>query len=221
MRLLIEASAWPTTDTVDGLAAVQSRVAAIESRFSAPTPTNRAAAAPSATHWAVPHVQVASGFDAVYRSAIEATAPATPALRLEPGQFGTLEPPPELLVFGNGRIPPAELVGIGHGDHRLHGPAAQAFQQMESAARADGVSFGVIASYRDFPSQQRIAQEKGLYSQGGLAAAPGTSNHGWGLSVDLDLNPAAQEWMRANGPRFGFVEDVPREPWHWTYRPAQ
>ncbi|MGY6501067.1 MAG: M15 family metallopeptidase [Acidimicrobiales bacterium] len=223
MRLLIEASAWPTTDTVDGLAAVQSRVAAIESRFSAPTPTptNRAAAAPSATPWAVPHVQVASAFDAVYRSAIQATAPATPALRLEPGQFGTLEPPPELLVFGNGRIPPAELVGIGHGDHRLHGPAAQAFQQMESAARADGVSFGVIASYRDFPSQQRIAQEKGLYSQGGLAAAPGTSNHGWGLSVDLDLNPAAQEWMRANGPRFGFVEDVPREPWHWTYRPAQ
>ncbi|QGG97136.1 hypothetical protein GH723_14760 [Actinomarinicola tropica] len=65
------------------------------------------------------------------------------------------------------------------------------------------------------------ATEKGLYSQGGLAATPGTSNHGWGLSVDLDLNPASEAWMKANAPRFGFVEDVPREPWHWTYRPAQ
>ncbi len=26
--------------------------------------------------------------------------------------------------------------------------------------------------------------------------------------------------MRENGWRNGFVEDVPREPWHWTYRPA-
>ena len=91
---------------------------------------------------------------------------------------------------------------------------------MEAAARADGVTFGVIASYRDVPNQQRLAQEKGLYSEGGLAAAPGTSNHGWGLAIDLDLDPSSQAWMKENGWRFGFVEDVPREPWHWTYRPA-
>jgi LAS superfamily LD-carboxypeptidase LdcB len=51
-----------------------------------------------------------------------------------------------------------------------------------------------------------------------LAATPGTSNHGWGLSVDLDLDATAQAWMRQNGARYGFVEDVPREPWHWTFR---
>ena len=54
----------------------------------------------------------------------------------------------------------------------------------------------------------------------GLAATPGTSNHGWGMSLDLDLDDEAQQWMRTNGPDYGFVEDVPREPWHWTYRPA-
>ena len=212
------------THTVDGLAAVQSRVASIESRFTGPPPLPTSTVAPAASDaptWSVPSNQGVSAFEATYRSAVLVSTPATPALRLQPGQFGRLQPPPELLAFGNGRIPPTELVSIGHGDHRLHGPAAQAFQQMETAARAQGVNLGVIASYRDLPNQQRIAQEKGLYSQGGLAAAPGTSNHGWGLSVDFDLNPASQEWLKANAPRFGFVEDVPREPWHWTYRPAQ
>jgi hypothetical protein len=26
--------------------------------------------------------------------------------------------------------------------------------------------------------------------------------------------------MRENGWRYGFVEDTPREPWHWGFRPA-
>ena len=37
------------------------------------------------------------------------------------------------------------------------------------------------------------------------------------MAVDLDLNARAQSWMRANAGRFGFVEDMPREPWHWAY----
>ena len=163
----------------------------------------------------------------MYRAAFAASQPAfsdarptTPAARLAPGEYGRVEPPAELLAFGNGRIPATHMTEIGHADHRLHAPAAAAFDQMEAAARADGVSFDVISSYRDLATQNRLAQEKGLYSQGGLAATPGTSNHGWGLSVDLELDDRAQVWMRENGWRFGFVEDVPREPWHWTYRPS-
>lgn len=64
-----------------------------------------------------------------------------------------------------------------------------------------------------------LVRRKGLYSQGGLAASPGTSNHGWGLALDLRLDAKAQAWMRSNAKDFGFVEDVPREPWHWTFRP--
>ena len=40
------------------------------------------------------------------------------------------------------------------------------------------------------------------------------------IALDLDLDASAQKWMRENGWKYGFVEDVPREPWHWTYRPA-
>ena len=58
---------------------------------------------------------------------------------------------------------------------------------MTEAARRDGVSIGVTDSYRSYGEQVDLARRKGLYSQGGLAAKPGTSDHGWGLSLDLDL----------------------------------
>lgn len=107
---------------------------------------------------------------------------------------------------------------IGRGGHRLWGPAAQAFRTMKVAAAADGVTIGVTHSYRSYEQQVDLAARKGLYSQGGLVATPGTSDHGWGLSLDLDLDSGAQAWMRANGARYGFAEDVPREPWQWTYQ---
>jgi len=141
----------------------------------------------------------------------------TPAARLS--SYGKLQPPAELVAYGNGKIPPAALMEIGHGSHRLHAPAARAFRQMEAAAKAEGIDIGVTDSYRTFDAQVDLARRKGLYSQGGLAATPGSSNHGWGLALDLDLDANAVAWMRKNAPDFGFVEDTPREPWHWGYRP--
>jgi LAS superfamily LD-carboxypeptidase LdcB len=91
---------------------------------------------------------------------------------------------------------------------------------MRADARAAGVEIGVTDSYRSYDQQVDVARRKGLYSQGGLAAKPGTSDHGWGMSLDLDLDSRAQAWMRANAGRHGFVEDVPREPWHWTFEGA-
>ena len=121
-------------------------------------------------------------------------------------------------TYANGRIPATALAPIGDSGHRLAAPAAAAFGDLQAAARRDGVSIGVTDSYRSYDAQVDVARRKGLYSQGGLAAQPGTSQHGWGLAVDLDLDSRAQAWMRANGPRFGFVEDTPREPWHWAYQ---
>lgn len=120
-------------------------------------------------------------------------------------------------TYANGRVPATALTPIDEGGHRLAAPAAEAFGDLLSAARRDGVTIGVTDSYRSFDAQVDVARRKGLYSEGGLAAQPGTSQHGWGLAVDLDLDSRAQAWMRANGARFGFVEDTPREPWHWAY----
>ncbi|MDQ2677858.1 MAG: M15 family metallopeptidase [Actinomycetota bacterium] len=151
--------------------------------------------------------------------AVAGTGARTPATRLEPGRYPRLAPPAELAGYGNGRIPSDRLTSIGVGSHKLYAPAAAAYRAMTADAAAQGVDIGITDSYRSFESQVELAGRKGLYSQGGLAATPGTSNHGWGLAVDLDLDPSAQQWMRDNGWRYGFVEDTPREPWHWAYRP--
>lgn len=126
--------------------------------------------------------------------------------------------PPELERYGNGRIPAEALMPIGQGDHRLWTPAAIAFRQMAAHAAADGVTLRVSDSYRSLERQYELAERLGLYRDGGLAAVPGTSDHGWGLSVDLDIDATTGAWLQANGARYGFVADVPGENWHWTYR---
>lgn len=129
-------------------------------------------------------------------------------------------PPPELQAYGNGRIPPHALQPLGVEDHQLWAPAARAYTDLAAAAARDGVHIGINSSYRSVEEQQELVDRYGLYSQGGRAAAPGSSDHGWGVSVDLQLDDRAQAWMRANAGRYGFVEDVPREPWHWTFTAA-
>jgi hypothetical protein len=133
--------------------------------------------------------------------------------------LGATGVPVDLAGYGNGLIPPEVLTPIGQGDHRLWRPAATAFMDMAAAAARDGVAILVSDSYRDLAAQQRLAAELGLYSEGGLAAEPGTSDHGWGRAVDIDDNQAAVAWLRAHAHEYGFRENVPREPWHWTYLP--
>lgn len=119
-------------------------------------------------------------------------------------------------TYGNGRIPDAALVPIGVGSHKLAPGAAAAFNRMREAAAAADITFGVTDSYRTYDSQVNLAARKGLYSQGGLAAKPGTSNHGWGTAVDLALSSQAQSWLNANAATYGF-KTIPREPWHWEF----
>lgn len=138
------------------------------------------------------------------------------------GGFGPMPVPEELAVSGNGQLPATSLESIGQGGHRLWGPAAAAWRGAVEAAARDGIDLKVTDSYRSYDEQVDLVQRKGLYADGGYGAVPGTSNHGWGLAVDVDTtDPATQSWIRANGFRFGFVEAVPREPWHWEFRPQQ
>jgi LAS superfamily LD-carboxypeptidase LdcB len=127
--------------------------------------------------------------------------------------------PTELVAYGNGKIPANALEKVGATGHKLWKPAAESLENMIEAAKKDGVKIGITDSYRSFEEQVDVARRKGLYSQGGLAAKPGTSDHGWGMAVDLDLNAKAQAWMRKHGEEYGFEEDTPREPWHWGFKP--
>jgi LAS superfamily LD-carboxypeptidase LdcB len=127
--------------------------------------------------------------------------------------------PPGLRRYANGRLPDAQLAAVGEGE-KLSAVAAQHFRRMDSAARAAGVDLRVSSGYRTYAEQSHFYD---LYrsGRGNLAAPPGSSNHGWGLSVDLDVRGEARAsaWLRANAARYGFFNDVSTEPWHWTYRP--
>ena len=127
--------------------------------------------------------------------------------------------PTDLAAYGNGRIPATALARVGDTGHRLWAPAADSLSRLVGDAKRDGVTIGITDSYRSYDEQVSLARRKGLYSQGGLAAKPGTSEHGWGMAVDLDLNAKALSWMRANAARYGFADNVPRESWHWAYQP--
>ncbi len=158
----------------------------------------------------------ATAFDLLMAQATGATsAAATPTAGATLNSAGI---PSDLAVYGNGQVPASALASVGTTGHRLWAPAASAFETLLAAAKTDGVDIGITDSYRTYDSQVDLAERKGLYSEGGLAAKPGTSDHGWGLSLDLRLDPAALSWMRANGATYGFAEDVPREPWHWTFQ---
>lgn len=199
--------------SVDGVQAVQARISEIRTQLGIRAAT---ATAPARTTTVGP----GASFESVLAAAMgTGRSPAPTATVRSPGAYGALAPPPELARHGNGRIPPAMLSPIAGGQERLYAPAAEAFEQMAADARRAGVALEVNDGYRSLDAQRTMADRVGLYSNGGRAAVPGTSTHGWGLSVDVDTDGGAVEWLRANAARYGFVEDVPREPWHWTFRP--
>jgi D-alanyl-D-alanine carboxypeptidase len=130
-------------------------------------------------------------------------------------------------AYANGRIP---LSALAHPrsapDAWLRPDAAAALDRLSAAYAARfGHPLGVTDSYRDYPHQVSTKARKG-----NLAAKPGTSNHGWGLALDLVVGGYGSTdylWLRANAPAFGW--DNPdwarpggskHEPWHWEYQPA-
>lgn len=139
---------------------------------------------------------------------------------IEVNEEGDVEAPFGNYEGQNGRLDINDLTNIG-GRHYLRSDAAAAYLNMVNAANAEGIEWTITDSYRTYEEQVRLANTLGLYSEGGLAATPGRSNHGWGLAVDLgggaQTNGTPENnWLRANAGRFGF-STIAREPWHWQF----
>ena len=75
-------------------------------------------------------------------------------------------------------------------------------------------------AYRTYPEQQYFWN---LYvsGRGALAARPGTSNHGWGTTVDVPTTTMAR-LINTHGARYGWQKrwsDAQSEWWHFKYAP--
>jgi zinc D-Ala-D-Ala carboxypeptidase len=198
-----------------GIEGITSRIADIQSRIIS-LQTQPAAPATSVT--AATPGKSASG-KAFANALSDAVATQSPAAAAKTYTLNGKGIPTDLVAYGNGKIPASALEHVGTGKHKLWAPAAESLTRLIDDAKRDGVTVGITDSYRPYAEQVDLAHRKGLYSQGGLAAKPGTSEHGWGMAADLDLNAKALTWMRANGEKYGFDENVPRETWHWAYKP--
>lgn len=133
--------------------------------------------------------------------------------------------------YSNGEIPKSSLCAIWWDTgERLRCDATQALHELNNAYRARfGSSITVNDSYRSYAEQVAIKS-----SMGNLAATPGTSNHGWGVAVDLGgmtttggqtCNYSAKYlWLKANAPAYGWNQPSwalcggsKLEPWHWEF----
>ncbi len=132
----------------------------------------------------------------------------------------------------NGRIPADALCAVPFAtSHRLQCDAADALADLNEAYReAFGTDLAVVSSYRTLEAQVSLRASKG-----GLAARPGTSNHGWGIAVDLggigslgDFSKPGYKWLQEHAGEFGWNHprgmepggSGPQEPWHWEFGTA-
>lgn len=140
----------------------------------------------------------------------------------------------------NGRIDPSLLRPLSGGVGALVEPAQRAWDAMRAAALADGIELSPTSSadaYRPYAVQERTFtnrysptplagrptrtwQGRTWWQKPGTAtsAVPGTSNHGWGLAVDVaNANGERLDWIVANCLRHGFSHELQSEPWHVRY----
>lgn len=125
----------------------------------------------------------------------------------------------------NGRIPRL-LLAVAYGSKLLirAGAAASSWKRLSQRSKAKGYGLLIaLAIYRDLAEQKRTyaAYKAG---RGNLAAYPGTSNHGLGISADL------AEPYASRGPKHSWLIEVAAfygwyceglgfgEPWHWTFK---
>jgi hypothetical protein len=127
----------------------------------------------------------------------------------------------------NGQLGDDQLCSIGDGQ-QLRADAAATFVAMDTAyTAAFGSSVCITDSYRSYGSQQSV-----YWRKPGLAAVPGTSNHGWGVAVDVfcgidDYSSAEHAWLTEHGDEYGWINPEwaqaggsRPEPWHWEFDPA-
>jgi hypothetical protein len=90
---------------------------------------------------------------------------------------------------------------------------ALAFDRLQRAARADGVTLVIASAFRSDAEQAVLFAR---HPDPKWVAPPGTSLHRYG--TELDLGPkAAYGWLAANAGRFHFIQRYSWEPWHYGY----
>ncbi len=102
---------------------------------------------------------------------------------------------------------------------RLDPALLSAVQQAAGAASAEGIQMTITSGWRSPQFQQRLLDDA-VATYGSMAAArqyvqtPGASKHVIGEAVDVG-GTGADQWLIANGSRFGLCQIYANELWHF------
>lgn len=134
------------------------------------------------------------------------------------------------MAWVNGRLSASQLAPIAGGgylakqDYRnpsATGPAAAWNEMAAHIYEQTGVRIQVTGPDSAYRSYDRQVYYWNLYlsGRGNLAARPGTSNHGFGINVDVPMY--VRTLIDKYGAQFGWSKswsDAPTEWWHITYQ---
>jgi len=124
--------------------------------------------------------------------------------------------------------------------NKLREIALEKYIEMYNAAKNEGLSLIIAASYRSYTQQENLYNNSVNYGGNDYAdrvsARPGHSDHQSGLAVDLTkYNSLLKDfeatneftWLQANAYKYGFILRYPKdkkyltgfdyEPWHYRY----
>lgn len=100
---------------------------------------------------------------------------------------------------------------------RLWVPAARSWNRMRAAFIADGGDPDDFMPAGPASSSRTLGQQDYFWeNQPPPAAKPGTSNHGWGIAVDVKTRAAAA-WIMAHGHKYGWSHDEGERVGEWWH----
>ena len=146
--------------------------------------------------------------------------PIDPALVLDTSAAAS-----SLAAYANGSAPATAMCAASEGGPLLRCDAAVAYRLLAASFEEQfGTPLCVTGGYRTLDQQVSL-----FASKPALAARPGTSNHGWGVAVDLcggveSFGTPQHEFVVATAPLFGWhhpswaaAGGSRPEPWHFEF----
>ncbi len=194
-------------------------------------------------------VSVVTSVSAPPSSSVSLVVESVPAIVVPPatGEFDVEGIPP---LYNRFNAIPSEVTAnlqlAPAGGLQMETQAAGAFNAMQNAASADGITLSAISGYRSNSQQstnynnsiQRYlasgySEEEAVRLTEQYYAIPGTSEHEAGLAMDIGqiddgfANTAAYAWLQENCTDYGFIyryrqdavdiTHINWEPWHYRF----
>ena len=141
--------------------------------------------------------------------------------------------------------PESELIPVtADGRIKMRPAAANKFQQMLAAAKADGITLAALSGFRDDKTQEYLffgikeQRVQDAVKRAEVSAPPGYSEHHTGYAIDIGDatapethletsfgDTAAFRWLEQNALKYSFElsfppdnkQGVSYEPWHWRF----